>query len=202
MHQSSLENMRRFQSRYLNSRKGESLDILDLGSMDINGSYRFLFENPNWRYQGMDMAPGPNVDIVLKTPYHWQEVPSESADVFISGQAFEHIEFFWITALEIARVLKPGGLCCLIAPSGGFEHRYPVDCWRFYPDGFRALARFARLDVLAIKTQKEPLSHYTDNSNEWKDSVLICQKPKLAPYYTWRQRLRRFVLHRILLLGL
>ena len=30
------------------------------------------------------------------------------------------------------------------APSRGPEHRYPNDCWRFYPDGYRALAKYAR----------------------------------------------------------
>ena len=76
----------------------------------------------------MDMTPGKNVDIVLPSPYRWRGIESNSVDVLISGQAFEHIEFFWITMLEIARVLKPGGLCCIIAPSGGAEHKYPVDC--------------------------------------------------------------------------
>ena len=94
----------------------------------------------------MDLSEGENVDLVLSDPYSWSEIRSSSVDVFVSGQAFEHIEFFWQTMLEIARALKPGGLCCIIAPSGGPEHKYPLDCWRFYPDGFRALARYAGLD--------------------------------------------------------
>lgn len=202
MHQSSLEKMGSFREQYLSSKEGERLHILDLGSMDINGSYRLLFENPGWTYQGIDMAAGQNVNIVLQSPYCWREIPSDCADVLISGQAFEHIEFFWITILEIARVLKPGGLCCLIAPSSGFQHRYPLDCWRFYPDGFSALTRFARLDLLEVSTQWDPLPHYGDDSNEWQDTVLICQKPVISLYYTWKQRLRRFVIHKILLLGL
>ncbi len=54
---------------------------------------------------------------------------------------FEHTEFFWLTMREMKHALKPGGLCCIIAPSAGPEHQYPVDCWRVYPDGLRAAAR-------------------------------------------------------------
>ena len=142
------------------------------------------------------------MDIVLKNPYKWTEIRSRSADVLISGQAFEHIEFFWITMLEIERVLKPGGLCCIIAPSGGFEHRYPVDCWRFYPDGFTALARFARLDVLEVSTQWQPDPRCTDDSNAWQDTMLVCKKATLSRLDALQRRISRFLLHRMLILGI
>jgi SAM-dependent methyltransferase len=117
MHQSSLINMEKFRDRYLADRKTETLRILDLGSTDIGGCYRPLFEQPSWQYTGVDLGPGPNVDIVLRDPYDWKEVGSASVDLLVSGQVLEHVEFFWITMLEVARVLRPGGLACLIAPS-------------------------------------------------------------------------------------
>lgn len=187
-----------FRQSCLNDRKNESLLILDLGGLDVNGSYREYFDIPPWRYQGLDMTPGKNVDIVLQNPYHWKEIASDSADVLISGQAFEHIEYFWITMLEIARVLKPGGLCCIIAPSGGFEHRYPVDCWRFYSDGFSALARFVRFEVVTVFTQREMNLQYSDDSSKWQDTVLICRKPHLSLITSWRERIRRTLLHWVL----
>jgi len=137
--------MTAFRQRYLSERVKEPLRVLDVGSQDVNGSYRQIFAEPLWSYTGLDMTVGLNVDIVLRTPYVWSEVASESADVVISGQAFEHIPYFWITMLEIVRVLKTGGICCILAPSSGPEHRYPLDCWRFYPDGMVALAQFAQM---------------------------------------------------------
>jgi SAM-dependent methyltransferase len=145
----------------------------------------------------MDTVAGDNVDIVLKNPYHWREVKSDSVDVLISGQAFEHIEFFWITMMEIARVLKPGGLCCILAPSGGYEHRYPVDCYRFYPDGFTALARYVQMEVVEVATQWEPDPRYTEESNAWRDSMLVCRKGSLSTIDAWRQRLWRRLLHKL-----
>lgn len=202
MHKSSLDKMLAFRKKYLESKKEESLLVLDLGSLDINGSYKEFFDIFPWVYRGMDTVSGKNVDIILKNPYKWREIKSESADVLISGQAFEHIEFFWITILEIARVLKPGGLCCIIAPSGGFEHRYPVDCWRFYPDGFAAMARFARLELVEVSTQWDPDSGYADDSNIWQDTRLVCKKSRLSLLETWREQVRRGLLHRMLNLGL
>ena len=202
MHQSSLDKMLSFRERYLGHRKNDPLLILDLGSLDVNGSYRRYFEVFSWTYQGMDMTAGKNVDIVLQSPYNWRAIKSNSVDVLISGQAFEHIEFFWITMLEIARVLKPGGLCCIIAPAGGGEHKYPVDCWRFYPDGLSALGRFVRLKILEVFTQWEPDGRYTDESNQWQDTVLVCQEPIISWFSSWRQRLWRRLLHRLLSMGL
>jgi SAM-dependent methyltransferase len=168
--------MRAFREKRLAGLEGRPLRILDVGSTDVNGTYREVFDRPGWEYRGADTAPGKNVDIVLPDPNDWSQVPGESFDVVISGQAFEHMPCFWIAALEIARVLKPGGWCCIIAPASGPEHRYPVDCWRFYPDGMRSLAEWARLTPVEVSTQWESEGH-ADGSDVWKDSLLVCQKP-------------------------
>ena len=159
----------------MGGRENENLTILDLGSQDINGTYKCFFDSPSWKYVGLDMVSGENVDIVLEDPYSWTEIGDETADVLISGQALEHVEYFWLTFTEIARVLKPGGMCCIIAPSGGPEHRFPVDCWRFYPDGFRALARFARLELVSVATQWDS-EGYIDGSDVWQDTLMVCRK--------------------------
>jgi len=193
MHTSSVDKMKAFRDHYLAPKADQRLRILDIGAQEVheNGSYKPLFRDyPNWTYQGADMVAGRNVDIVLTDPYDWRQVASNSVDVLISGQAFEHIEFFWLTMTEVARVLKPGGICCIIAPSSGYEHRYPVDCWRFYPDGFRALARWANLEVLEATTQWEDLPQYEEGDNCWHDSVLIARNPyRHGP----RSKLRRFL---------
>lgn len=172
--------MNLFVEKYLSHKKETPLQIVDLGSANIGGTYRDYFNSPCWKYMGVDLAPGPNIDIILSNPYNWRELRSHCADVFISGQTFEHIEFFWLTMLEIARVLKPGGLCCIIAPSTGPIHRYPVDCWRFYPDGFAALARYADLEIVEILHEEENIS-YPDQSEIWRDLVLIARKKDIEP---------------------
>lgn len=168
MHDNSMELMKDFKEEYV----GLGARVLDVGSLDINGGYKEIFtEAEGFKYYGADVQPGPNVDVVLRDPYDWRGViADESMDVVISGQAFEHIKFFWRTAEEMARVLVPGGFCCIIAPSGGPEHRYPVDCWRFYPDGMRALAEYMQFDVLDVRV-------HWDGKCEWHDNRLVAQKP-------------------------
>jgi SAM-dependent methyltransferase len=136
MHEASYRHMARFVEKHLD--RNQQLKILDVGSCDINGSYRPLFNAPGWVYSGLDVVAGKNVDIVASEPYCYP-VESGSFDVVVSGQALEHIEDTVAVALEMARALRPGGVMCVIAPCNFAEHRYPIDCWRFYPDGFRWL---------------------------------------------------------------
>lgn len=143
--------MKRFKGTYLDPSK--NLKILEVGSLDVNGTYASLFNEPNWTYHGADMSAGKNVNIVLSNPYDWSNIEASSYDVVISGQAFEHIEYFWVTTLQINRVLKTGGLACVIAPAGGREHCYPTDCWRYYRDGMRVIAKWGKLEVIESTTQ-------------------------------------------------
>jgi len=193
--------MEAFCQKYLVGREDQSLHIYDLGSQDVNGSYRPLFSASAWHYVGLDMASGRNVDVVLRTPYTWREIASGSADVVISGQAFEHIQYFWITMLEVARVLKPGGICCILAPSSGPEHRYPLDFWRFYPDGMHSLALFAQMEVIEATTQWEDEGH-ADGSDWWHDSMLICRKPDKGALWKFKSDLKRWLQHRTMTIGM
>ena len=196
MHRSSMDKMQSFRQKHLLPFQGKKLKILDLGSFDHNGSYRHMFEDPAWTYFGADLVAGDGVDVVLPDPYRWSNIASKSFDVVISGQTFEHIEFFWITMLEIRRILKPGGLVCLIAPSAGPEHRMPVDCWRFYADGFSACAAWADMEILECATQWSPQYYRVDDSDYWRDSLLVCRKPAVAE--SWLYRLRFLLTIRVL----
>ena len=195
MHTSSLSPMSRLVDHYLKDQP--SLKVVDIGSWDVNGSYKPFFSQPGWSYCGVDLAAGPNVDLVMKSPYKLP-IASHSVDVLVSGQAFEHIEFFWLTWLEICRVVKPGGLIFLIAPSRGPEHRYPQDCWRFYPDGYRALAAYGSLNLLEVSTDWEPDLH--EDSAAWGDTVGVFKQPGMDFLLRWRRRLFQAV-RQILLPG-
>jgi SAM-dependent methyltransferase len=158
------------------------VSLLDVGSLDVNGSYKHLFAGPRYQYTGMDMEPGGNVDLVLHHPYNWENIPTDSYDIVISGQAFEHIEFFWKTMEEMTRVLKQDGLLCIIVPNGFGEHRYPVDCYRFFTDGMLALARYVCLEPLHADTNCAPKgkdASWCDDS--LADSMLVARKPYAGP---------------------
>ena len=150
MHPNSLKLMSDFFEGYLkHSWPGR---ILDVGSKDVNGSYRRLVPE-EWEYTGLDPAPGPNVDVIAwNLPWPFSD---EEFQVVISGQCLEHAERPWEVVREIGRVLAPGGYCCLIAPWRWDVHRYPLDCWRVLPDGMEILLALAGCEVLAARIDQD-----------------------------------------------
>jgi len=140
MHQTALDHARLFFQNYVPN--GTGISIVEIGSLDVNGSLRQVAPN-GCKYVGVDFAEGKGVDVILTDPYI---LPFGAAtfDVCLTSSCFEHSEFFWLSFLEIARIVKQNGLIYLNAPSNGDFHRYPVDCWRFYPDSGFALQNWAR----------------------------------------------------------
>lgn len=173
MHKTTYDKMLWFKNIYLNS--SDNLKILDMGSLDTTGknfNYKSIFELPNWTYVGLDVLNGANVDILVDDFYNILEIEDNSYDVVISGQLFEQLEFFWITMSEIERILKPGGFCCIIAPSGGPKHgALGHDCYRFYEDGMAALARHVDFEILHVST------NISDEAKPWYDCCLVAKKP-------------------------
>lgn len=177
MHQSSLENMQKCFERYVKTREWpgrDKIEVIDVGGADINGSYADIFSGREFSYRAADINRGANVDILLEDPY---KLPfaDNSIDIVVSGQAFEHVEFFWKLFEEMVRVLKPDGLLFLIAPSSGPVHRFPVDCYRFYPDAYHALARYSNCDVLEV---------IHDDRGPWKDLVGVFAKDATLQSHT------------------
>lgn len=140
MHKSSMLRMKSFVETYVEGGAGKR--VLDVGSFNVNGCYKELFSNTGMDYIGLDIEKGSNVDVVMDDSYHWNSLEDESFDYIISGQAFEHIEYPWLTMREIYKKLKIDGIVCIIAPNGLSEHRFPVDCYRYYSDGMSALAKW------------------------------------------------------------
>jgi SAM-dependent methyltransferase len=151
MHASSLNIMKKFVDEYV---PDADLKVLDLGSRVVTrqehlGSYRQFYTNRKWEYVGADTEAGTNVDIVIKD----YDFPFEDGtfDIVISGQTIEHVEYPWKWFRELAWVLKMGGLCCIIAPAKIHEHKYPIDTYRYYPDGMIAMAKWSGLEVIKVK---------------------------------------------------
>ncbi|KAF0125487.1 MAG: type 11 methyltransferase [Xanthobacteraceae bacterium] len=154
--------MRRCSDWYLP--KGR-IRIVDLGAMNVNGSYRELLP-ATVEYVGVDLEAGPGVDVTLSDTYQLPFADG-SFDVVLSGQMLEHSGQFWRVFKEIFRILKPDGLAFVIAPSAGPVHRYPVDCYRFHPDSYQALAEWSGLRLVQC---------WRDERGPWCDLVGVFQK--------------------------
>jgi SAM-dependent methyltransferase len=77
------------------------------------------------------------------------EVPSPDGtfDLVLSGSVIEHVRRPWTWMAELARITKPGGLVVTVGPVSWPYHEAPVDCWRIYPEGMKALCEHAGLNV-------------------------------------------------------
>jgi SAM-dependent methyltransferase len=92
--------------------------VLDVGSLDINGNNRYLFADCD--YLGIDIGPGPNVDLVCPVHLYPGE---EQFDTIISTEALEHDEYWQDSLRACVRLLKPGGLFLFTcATTGRKEH--------------------------------------------------------------------------------
>ena len=91
--------------------------VLDIGSLDINGNNRYLFED--CEYIGLDVVPGPNVDVVSIAHLY---MPSAPFDVVLSTNALEH-DLYWRETLgAMLTFLKPVGLLFFSVASTWNEH--------------------------------------------------------------------------------
>jgi len=113
-------------------------NVLDVGSYDVNGTFRPLVEQQGWHYTGLDTIAGPNVDVVTQDPFAFP-FDDDQFDIVLSGSTMEHVTAIWRWVPELVRVLKPGGLLAIHTHWRFPEHRFPVDCWRILPDGMRYL---------------------------------------------------------------
>lgn len=89
-------------------------DVLDCGSLDINGNNRYLFTGGT--YFGIDICEGKNVDLV--TPVS-EFNPEKSFDVVMSTEMLEHDEHWADSLKNMFRLLKPYGLLLITAAGTG-----------------------------------------------------------------------------------
>lgn len=141
MHSSSLKLMTYFRDKYLKNMEGAT--VLDIGSRRFTDmkTYREIFE-PNYKYTGMDVESGDNVDIV------GYENITGIFDIVISGQTMEHVTHPWDWLLNLVPYFS--SYICIISPRRWKEHRCPLDTYRYYPDGMRDLFSYAGIKELEI----------------------------------------------------
>lgn len=152
MHQSSFNLMCRLIKDYAVPLSGKR--VLDVGGVDLNGSYKSIFKDAE--YLSLDRHEGVDIQV---DGYEWPD-DLDPFDIVISGQTLEHDPHFWLTAQNMSRVTKPGGLLVIIVPSKGPVHQYPLDCYRFLPDSMQVLA-----DIMKVRLMET----YWDQDSHWGD---------------------------------
>jgi SAM-dependent methyltransferase len=131
--------------KWLESVKGESLAVLDVGGRIQ--PYRELLEGRLGRYVAVDLRRSPMVNLVADGA----QIPFATAafDLVFCTQVLEYVQDPSVVMAEIRRVLKPGGLLMMSAPAI-FPRDSDQDTWRFLPQSLRILLRpFAEVEIVA-----------------------------------------------------
>ena len=166
MHKSAYISGSKFFERYVS---GTSISILEIGSFNVNGTLRD-FKPVNSTWMGIDLEPGPGVDLVISDmaalPF-----PDGSFDFVVASSVFEHDSTFWLTFNEMVRVLRKGGYIYLNSPSNGMIHRYPLDVYRFYPDAGKALEKWGKIRSPELRLIESFIGSHNDEP--WNDFCAV-----------------------------
>lgn len=114
-------------------------NVLEIGSRARSGNIYTEGFGPHVRYRGLDIIPGPNVDLVGDIHKLSSVVEPDSLDAIFCISVFEHLAMPWKAAVEINRTLKTGGLFYVSTHPIWPLHDRPWDFFRFSSDAFHAL---------------------------------------------------------------
>jgi SAM-dependent methyltransferase len=121
--------------------------VLEVGSLDVNGSARSVLQplNPA-TYVGVDIASGRGVDVVCASEDLVKQFGRESFDVVVSTEMLEHVLDWRRVVSNLKNVMKPGGSLVITTRRIGFPfHGYPYDFWRYEREDFEVM--FSDLEI-------------------------------------------------------
>ena len=111
---------------------------LEIGSRARSGnSYRHMVD-ASVEYVGLDITSGTNVDIIGDA-HHLSRYVKGQFDFIFSISVFEHLLMPWMTALEMNKIMKVGGIAYIQSHPAWPLHEEPWDFWRFSKDAWHGL---------------------------------------------------------------
>jgi SAM-dependent methyltransferase len=151
-------------------------NILEIGPSGFPSLYFKLADNENLNWNTLDIGDdyieGGEISpkhISTSNEYKYPISDSEY-DIVFSGQVMEHVKKIWLWIDELLRITRKGGLLIIISPVSWDYHECPVDCWRIYPEGMKALFEEKNVDILvndflSLEKQKLPANVRTMPGN-------------------------------------
>ena len=112
--------IKEFKEFYINNSFNKDINVLEIGSLDVNGNIRNLFDFTN-EYIGIDLEKGPNVDLVLNGT-NINEL-NTNFDIIISCECFEHAKDWKLIFEKMCQISKPNSFIVIsVASTGRVEH--------------------------------------------------------------------------------
>ena len=125
--------------------------LLDLGGRARSGVQRSR-DYPGCDVTVLDIVAEPGVDVVGDAHELSRYLPAEHFDFVLSVAVFEHLAMPWKVAVEMAKVLKHGGIAHVFTHQTIGMHDLPWDFFRFSDAAFTGLFnRATGFEILATQ---------------------------------------------------
>lgn len=119
------------------SAKNTAVHVLEIGSLDINGSVRSLFDeltSDGGSFFGIDLQEGPGVDLVADASVYKTD---KQFDIVVCAEVFEHTAVWPKIVKNAHSMLVPGGIfIATMAGEGRPPHsaidENPIRSWEYY----------------------------------------------------------------------
>ncbi len=119
------------------SSKTVGINVLEIGSLDINGSVRPLFNesiSQGGSFFGIDIQEGPGVDLVADASVYQSD---KLFDIVVCAEVFEHTAVWPKIVRNSHSLLVPGGMfIATMAGEGRPPHsaidENPIRSWEYY----------------------------------------------------------------------
>ncbi len=150
-------NSRRLFKRYAKQYFRPNTRILEIGPGTPPSWIQEMVGDPTilWETAGIDNThPVTYVGSEYSFP-----IEPDVADVVIAANVLEHVRKPWVWIKELARICKPGGFVITVNPVSWPYHEHPIDCWRAYPEGMKALYEEASLKVILSRCESLEDAH-------------------------------------------
>lgn len=124
--------------------------VLEIGPDDRPSAFQSIVDDDSIGWDTIDIKPKHDVTFVAESENSFP-IPDATYDIVVSGNVIEHVRRPWVWMREVARICKAGGVVVTITPVSWPYHPVPVDCWRIYPDGMRALYEDSGIETLLAR---------------------------------------------------
>ena len=158
--------------------------VLEIGSLNINGTIRDLFYECD--YIGIDLDNGPGVDIICEGQNY--DAPDESYDVVISTECFEHNPYWYETFLNMIRLCKPEGFVVFTCATEGREehgttNRLPSDSPFTVLKGWNYYKNLTENDFIEKIDFSKEFDNYSFSTNNEVHDLYFCGIKKSKEKY-------------------
>ncbi len=131
-------------------------DILEVGSLNVNGTVRPMVEaRKPASYLGIDIVDGIGVDRVVDAKELISTFGLNSFDIVISTEMLEHVDDWRAAIANMTGVLRPGGALVITTRGPGFNYHHPPDHWRYTPQAFSEILEILGLERILITVDPE-----------------------------------------------